>query len=61
MERDQEMERRTRERHVERRRPDGPPKFSIWYAVGGLALVGAAALVLVNLPDIKRYVKISTM
>ena len=29
--------------------------------VGGIALVGVAALVIVSLPDIKRYIKISTM
>ena len=29
--------------------------------LGGAALVMLAAAVLVNLPDIKRYIKISTM
>ncbi len=29
--------------------------------VGGIALLGIAALVVVSLPDIKRYIKISTM
>ncbi len=29
--------------------------------VGGVALVVGAALVIVSLPDIKRYIKISTM
>jgi len=28
---------------------------------GGIALLGVAALVIVSLPDIKRYIKISTM
>lgn len=29
--------------------------------VGGIALVGVAALVVLNLPDLKRYIKISSM
>ena len=29
--------------------------------VGGIALLGVAALVIVALPDIKRYIRISTM
>ncbi|MBS1795549.1 MAG: hypothetical protein JSS81_16965 [Acidobacteria bacterium] len=29
--------------------------------LGGLALLGIAALVVVALPDIKRYIRISTM
>ena len=33
----------------------------LWSIVGGVALVAVAALVVVNLPDIKRYIKISTM
>jgi hypothetical protein len=61
MERNQDMERRGPERRIERRRSGESPKFSIWYAVGGLALLGAATLVVVTLPDIKRYIKISTM
>jgi len=35
--------------------------MNIWTIVGGAALVVMAAAVLVNLPDIKRYIKISTM
>lgn len=34
---------------------------SVWSIFGGAALVLMAAAVLVNLPDIKRYIKISTM
>jgi hypothetical protein len=34
---------------------------NIWSIFGGAALVVLAAAVLVNLPDIKRYIKISTM
>ncbi|MCU1266447.1 MAG: hypothetical protein JWM21_2765 [Acidobacteria bacterium] len=35
--------------------------LSVWSLFGGAALVLMAAAVLVNLPDIKRYIKISTM
>lgn len=33
----------------------------VWKAFGGIALLGLAALVVVSLPDIKRYIKISSM
>lgn len=35
--------------------------LSMWSVVGGAALVALAAAVIVNLSDIKRYIKISTM
>jgi len=35
--------------------------MNTWAIVGGLALVAVAAVVVVSLPDIKRYIKISTM
>jgi hypothetical protein len=34
---------------------------SLWSIVGSAALVLAAAAVIVSLPDIKRYIKISNM
>ena len=34
---------------------------SMWSIVGGAALVVMAAAVIVSLPDIKRYIKISSM
>lgn len=34
---------------------------SVWSLVGGLALVAIAAGLIVNLPDIKRYIRITTM
>ena len=40
------------------RRPSG---VSLWSIVGGAALILAAAAVVVSLPDIKRYIKISNM
>jgi hypothetical protein len=35
--------------------------MKMWSIVGGVALVAAAALVIANLPDIRRYIRISTM
>jgi hypothetical protein len=35
--------------------------MSLWSIIGGGALVGAAAAIIVSIPDIKRYIKISTM
>lgn len=37
------------------------PNSMVWYVVGGAALVAIAALVIVMVPDIKKYIKISTM
>ena len=34
---------------------------TVWSVFGGAALVVLAAAVLVNLPDIKKYIRISTM
>jgi len=42
---------------VERKRSG----VNVWSIFGGAALVVLAAAVVVNLPDIKRYIKISTM
>jgi hypothetical protein len=36
-------------------------KVSVWHVVGGIALAGLAAVVIANLRDVKRYIKISTM
>ncbi len=45
-----------------RRRPERrSPEMGIAAVIGGIALLGLAALVIVVLPDIKRYIKISTM
>ena len=35
--------------------------MNVWSIFGGAALVLAAAAVVVSLPDIKRYIKISRM
>ena len=51
----------TRRNEPLERRPRKSGGMSVWSIVGGAALVVMAAAVLVNLPDIKRYIKISTM
>ena len=43
------------------RRERSSSNVTIWSIVGGVALIAAAAAVIVSLPDIKRYIKISTM
>jgi hypothetical protein len=51
MKQNQSLERRDR-------RPTG---VSAWSLIGGAALLLAAAAIVVSLPDIKRYIKISRM
>jgi hypothetical protein len=46
---------------MERRRDRHSSELSVWSVVGGVALLGVAALVIASLPDIKRYIKISRM
>ncbi|MGH9945591.1 MAG: DUF6893 family small protein [Pyrinomonadaceae bacterium] len=46
---------------IEKRRSKNNFGRGILGIVGGIALVGIAALVVVALPDIKRYIKISSM
>ncbi len=43
------------------RRRESTGALSLWGIVGGAALLVAAAVVIASLPDIKRYIKISTM
>jgi hypothetical protein len=60
MERKESLERR--ERRIERRARHDERRLGIIFGiVGGIALIGIAALVAVTLPDVKRYIKISTM
>ena len=40
---------------------DNSSAIGVGGIVGGLALIGVVALVIVALPDIKRYIKISRM
>lgn len=35
--------------------------MNLWTILGGAVLVVAAAAVIVSIPDIKRYIKISSM
>ena len=46
---------------LERRSSRRPSGMTIWSIIGGAALIAAAAAVIVSIPDIKRYIKISTM
>lgn len=43
---------------LKRRRPSG---VSVWYIVGGAALVAVAAGLFTSLHDIRRYMKIRSM
>jgi hypothetical protein len=43
------------------RRDGGSAGITMWSIVGGAALLLVAAAVVVSLPDIKRYIKISRM
>ncbi len=60
MERQEHLE-RTDERIERCEEDESGGTFGIWSAVGGIALLGVAALVIVTLPDIRRYIKISRM
>lgn len=63
MERKEHLQRRderiTPRRH--RREDDSSVPTTALSVVGGIALLGVAALLYITLPDIKRYIKISTM
>lgn len=50
-----------REQGLEKHECNGIVSPAALKVVGGLALLGVAALVVVALPDIKRYIKISSM
>ncbi len=52
--------RRDERSNLERRR-DTLSKLSLWHVIGGAALIGLAAVVIATLPDVKRYIKISSM
>ncbi len=60
MEREEYLERRD-ERIARREEDESAGGLGIWSALGGIALLGVAALVIVTLPDIRRYIKISRM
>ena len=55
---EQSVIRRSEPLEGKRRKSGG---LGVWSILGGAALVIMAAAVLTSLPDIKRYIKISTM
>ncbi|CAN5422310.1 hypothetical protein BH20ACI1_BH20ACI1_04710 [soil metagenome] len=55
-----EIERRDNQR-MSRHQSETTAAGTAWKLVGGAALALVAAAVIVSLPDIKRYIRISTM
>ena len=49
------------EDEIERYRRHRSVGESLVFVVGGLVIVGLATLVAISLPDLKRYIRISTM
>lgn len=58
---DEQNEREPGRENLVRRRTEKSSGISLWQIVGGTALLLAATVVIISLPDIKRYIKISTM
>lgn len=61
MEHREYLERKDEKNEMRRCDDDSSHSLGVGSVVGGLLLLGVAALVVVSLPDIKRYIKISTM
>ena len=61
MERREHLQRRDERIEPRRRYEESSTGIGVGSVVGGILLLGVAALVIVSLPDIKRYIKISTM
>ena len=55
------MERREDNRQMARYRDESSAAATAWKIVGGTAVALITAAVIISLPDIKRYIKISTM
>ncbi len=55
------MERRDENRYMENHRCEGSAAATAWKIVGGTVLALAAAAVIISLPDLKRYIRISPM
>jgi len=55
------MERREDDRRMMRYRDESSAAATAWKIVGGTALALVAVTLIAALPDIKRYIKISTM
>ena len=60
MDREERLESRENREYFERRDEDSSG-IPVWKILGGAALILAATAVIISLPDIKRYIKISTM
>ncbi len=60
MERQESLE-QGNERIARREDEESEAGLGVWSIVGGIALLGVAALVISTLPDLKRYLKISRM
>lgn len=60
MHHNEEIERREN-RQMSRHQHQTSAAATAWKIVGGTALALVAAAVIVSLPDIKRYIRISTM
>ncbi len=56
-----EIERKENRRQISRRDSETSAGNMAWMIVGGAVVALAAAAVIVSLPDIKRYIRISTM
>ncbi len=56
-----EIGRRESRRQMETYNDDGSAALLAWKIVGGTVLALAVVTLVVTLPDIKRYIKISTM
>lgn len=56
-----EIERKENRRQISRRDSGTSVGNTAWMVVGGAVFALTAAAVIVSLPDIKRYIRISTM
>jgi hypothetical protein len=57
----EEMARRNDQQLMNRRNDETSIGNTAWKVVGGAFLALAAAAIIVSIPDIKRYIRISTM
>ncbi len=56
-----QIEKRRNNQQVSKHQSESSIAGTAWKIVGGTALALVAAAVIMSLPDIKRYIKISTM
>ncbi len=55
------MEKKNSCRSMENHKCEGTVAATAWKVVGGSILAAAAVMFIVSLPDLKRYIRISTM